>query len=98
MSQSSLFDFQETKFVQQGLYDELKQCGYVDSHKKNILELLWDMKSHASKSVQLAGGAQYNARILELRRDGWEIITERSGEDPKIFFFRLYSHRRRWLK
>ena len=98
MSQSSLFDFERAKPVSNGLYEELKTCGYVDSHKRSILELLWDMKSHASKSVQLAGGAQYNARILELRRDGWEIVTERSGEDPKIFFFRLYSHRRRWFK
>lgn len=78
-----------------GLYLELQECGYVDNHKRAILERLWDMNPHTTQEIQIAGGAQYNARIKELRTDGWEIVSERALGTPPKFFFRLLTRMKR---
>jgi hypothetical protein len=75
------------------LYTALKQCGYIDSHKQQILKVLWDMQAHPNDEVVRAGGKQYNARILELRRDGWDIVCRRIGQK---YCFQLKSNERRW--
>jgi len=93
MMQTSLFNYQEERENKNTLYEELKKIGYVDNHKMSILQVLWDLKSHQSNEVVNAGGKQYNARILELRREGWNIISERSINNS--FFFRLLSHTKR---
>lgn len=67
--------------------------GYIGSHKDFILRLLWDKEEHTSDSVALAGGKQYNARILELRREGWQIIAIK--QDKARFNFKLLSHDKR---
>jgi hypothetical protein len=77
------------------VYLSLKDCGYIDNHKSQILLALWDLKPHTSDEVSVLGGKQYNARILELRRDGWDIVSARSGLK---FFFELKSRSRRWEK
>lgn len=72
----------------------LEQLGYKDNHQRQILSLLWDMQEHSSDSVAAAGGKQYNARILELRRKGWNIISLRKGK--VCFNFKLLSRQQTW--
>lgn len=79
------------------LFSELSECGYVEGHKRSLLILLWDLRSHSLPEIMSAGGSQYNARILELRREGWDIVNERSLQPVKSFY-RLQSHTRRWEK
>lgn len=100
MTQSTLFNFQEKANQDSSsysLYKELSDAGYVDNHKRQILEALWDLKSHSSDEIVLAGGKQYNARVLELRRAGWNIVSERSTSSSHKFFFRLLSKDRRMI-
>jgi hypothetical protein len=91
--QLDLLNFEGASDSKKYLYDELKKNGYVDSHKMYILETLWDLKSHTSNEVVSAGGKQYNARVLELRREGWNIVCERGLDNQ--FYFRLLNHNRR---
>ncbi len=76
-------------------YCELMQLGYVDGHKKAILCVLADMLPHSSDEVVMAGGKQYNARILELRRDGWNIVAVRK-EKTRWDFMLLERERRKF--
>lgn len=97
MTQATLYNFQEITSDSSDLYKELQALGYVDNHKRAILELLWDLKPHTTKEVQIAGGAQYNARVKELRSDGWSIVSERALGTPAKFYFRLQYKERRWI-
>jgi hypothetical protein len=90
--QTTLDNYKETN---QGIYQILKDTGYVDNHKAQILATLFDLKMHNSDEIASLGGKQYNARILELRRDGWDIVSIRSGLK---FFFKLREQKRRWEK
>ena len=90
MVQTTLENYTRTDV---SLYDALKSCGYVDNHKLQILSALWDLETHNSDEIAKLGGKQYNARILELRRDGWKIINFRSGLKS---FFKLENRDRRW--
>jgi hypothetical protein len=96
--QSTLYNYQDTQgeqtLIPSRVYSELKLLGYVDNCKAQILFLLWDLKSHGLGEVKFAGGSQYNARILELRREGWKIINERSL-NPIRSYYRLIDHARR---
>lgn len=90
--QATLYNFEDVRPVD--FYSELKSSGYLQGCKADILRLLWDLKSHSLFEVKLAGGSQYNARILELRRDGWNIINERSVA-PVRSFYRLLNKEKR---
>lgn len=57
--------------------EHLKRLGYIESKKAEILFLLWDLNFHNTKQVNEAGGSQYNARIKELRNEGWDIDSEK---------------------
>ena len=91
MVQTTLDNFQDDVSV--SIYQILKDTGYIDNHKAQILTALFDLKAHSSDEIASLGGKQYNARILELRRDGWDIVSVRSGLK---FFFKLQSKTRRW--
>jgi hypothetical protein len=77
----------------QDLYKELESSGYVDNYKARVLKLLWDLELHESDDVVRQGGKQYNARINELRKEGWNIVSVRQG---KKFKFQLQSREQRW--
>ena len=85
MIQKTLSDFY--------VYEELRRLYYIDNHKDAILRLLWPLKEVSGDLIAQAGGKQYNARILELRRDGWQIIAIRRGRVS--FNFQLLSRERR---
>lgn len=74
------------------LYTELQQIGYTTGHQYQILSLLSDLQVHSTDEVMTAGGKQYNARILELRREGWDIESVRQG----MMFGFVLRGRRRW--
>lgn len=94
MAQATLYNFGEV--TREDFFLELRSLGYLDDCKASLLKLLWDLKSHSLVEVKLAGGSQYNARIFELRREGWNIINERSV-DPLRSFYRLISRVRRFV-
>jgi hypothetical protein len=98
LTQATLFNYDNLKDDKSFLYKDLCEAGYVDSHKYQILRLLWDLKSHASKEIQFAGGSQYNARVLELRREGWNIISERGFDTPISTYFRLINRQQRFVR
>ena len=67
---------QQSQLIQ---YMTLEEIGYIDNHKTRILGLLWDLEEHPSDEVVKVGGKQYNARVLELRREGWKIVAIRKS-------------------
>ena len=67
---------------------------YCFEHQSQLLALLWDMNLHSNDQVIQVAGKQYNARILELRRQGWEIVSVR--ENGK-FYFQMKSKMPRWV-
>lgn len=73
------------------VYSELKRLGYVENKKADILFLLWDLKNHSSSELVFVGGLQYNARIFELRREGFSIVSERLNDGS--FTYRLENHK-----
>ena len=73
------------------IYIDLLDIGYQESHQGMILQLLSDLKEHSSDEVAIAGGKQYNARILELRAKGYDIVAIRIN---KCQF--NYKLRNRW--
>lgn len=43
--------------------------------RDRVRDLLWDLKWHHFNELGRVGGVRYGARLLELRRLGWEIET-----------------------
>ena len=66
---------------------------YIEFHQNRLLQLLWDCSAHTNDEVLQVAGKQYNARILELRRQGYDIVSTR--QDGK-FCFALLAKIKRW--
>ena len=58
---------------------------YVQNHHQAILRLLSDYRWHSTAEIAKYGGKQYNARIYELRQEGYNIVNEfRHGQFGSI--------------
>jgi hypothetical protein len=58
---------------------------YVQNHHSAILRLLSDHHWHSIAEISKYGGKQYNARIYELRQEGYNIVNVyRHGEFGSI--------------
>ena len=51
------------------------------SHRDRVLNTLWDCKWHTFKELASVGGIRHSARILELRRLGYDIEASAPGAD-----------------
>ena len=71
------------------LYQELSQ-EYIPNHLNRLMALLSDGLEHSTEEVIKVAGKQYNARIYELRKLGFNIISMRS---IGIFGFALKSEK-----
>ena len=69
------------------LYQEL-QVNYVPNHLSKLLSLLSDSLAHSTDEIIKVAGKQYNARIYELRKLGFDIVSIRNKD---IFFYKLHS-------
>jgi len=68
-------------------YQELEQ-NYIPFHLQKLLTLLSDNQLHSTDEVIFSAGKQYNARIYELRRLGYSIISIRKD---KLFYYYMES-------
>ena len=68
---------------------------YAERHQCNLLRLLWDMKPHSNQEVINVAGKQYNARVLELRRQGYQIVNF-YDKDSHCYHFKLLERCERW--
>ena len=67
------------------LYQDLEAAGSFLTQRGKILQLLLDRKIHPLSEVRCLA-SQYNARIHELRRVGYDIVSLRKGDET---FFKL---------
>jgi hypothetical protein len=80
MNQTSLFDFgQKVQTNPQQLFEDLKNSGALDTQKRTILNILMDFEWHTTATISKYI-KQYNARIYELRKEGFYIVSETNKE------------------
>lgn len=60
-----------------------------ESARDRVLALLWDLVWHGYEELHRTGGIRYSARLLELRRLGYDIVTE--GKKESGLRYRLRS-------
>lgn len=60
-----------------------------ESARDRVLALLWDLVWHGYEELHRTGGIRYSARLLELRRLGYDIVTE--GKKESGLRYRLKS-------
>lgn len=53
-----------------------------------VLAKLWDLEWHSYAEILKVGGIRYGARILELKRLGWHVVSQ---EQPDGNSYRLMS-------
>jgi len=53
--------------------------------RERVFDLLSDLRFHSWRELQAAGGNRYGARLLELRREGYEIVDTAYDEDGQQY-------------
>jgi hypothetical protein len=71
------------------LYQELRET-YIPFHLERLFLLFQDNQWHSNDEVIALAGKQYNARIFELRKEGYSIVS--SKLDGK-YGFRIESRK-----
>ena len=57
--------------------------------REKVLRLLWDLQWHDAKELEGVGGNRFGARLLELRRLGYQVINEQHVEGKHGKRYRL---------
>lgn len=57
------------------------------THRAAVLQLMLDLQWHGVAELMHVGGIRYGARLLELRRQGWKVVSRGAPADGKEYRF-----------
>jgi hypothetical protein len=72
------------------LYQELKE-NYIPKHLERLFRLFSDKLWHSTDEVIKVAGKQYNARIFEMRKEGFEIVSKKINGKFGFTLEHIYS-------